>query len=88
MPSMLFLECAMYSQYTVSVCSADECVRKKVQLETCGQDLSSLFPSNESVLQGLKIIRNNTVVKDWVRQTLDDCNGDQSRSTRDTLFKV
>lgn len=83
--SIPFLEHEIHSPYTRSLGSADQCLRKIVQHETCRRDWFSLSLTNQSAFQVLEIIRDSRTPKESLTETLVDCNSVRMRLGRDDI---
>lgn len=82
-----FSECEMYTEYTPSVGTTDQCLREIVQYEAYREEYCVLFPTSYFVLQISVTTLNGRALKGTVRATLLDCNGAQKRRARDNLFQ-
>lgn len=63
-PSIPFLECQMYTSYSSSAGSVDRCSQNIGQYEARRQVNSTLFPTNESVLQFFEPIHNSSAERE------------------------
>lgn len=86
--SIPLFECKLYTQYTCSVCSAEQSLSEIVQCEACRKEWRSVFSTCQSVLLGFQFICNNRALEGRVTETLADLDSDRERRHVNNCFKV